>query len=132
MVPAEHRAGFMSGLVVFLSLLGLALLFSHILSLRKKKYFIYRFNGMKKTHFYLMILIEVLLTYIICFAIALTLFLLFDKFIVKGILGVLRYDLELKSVLIIFAIYIIMLIIATLINTIKYSRKSLVEAYKEN
>ncbi|MFL8952368.1 ABC transporter permease [Helcococcus kunzii] len=131
-MSAEKKMSFMVGLVIFLSLLGLAFLFSHILNSRKKKYFIYRFNGMKKLHFYSMIFIEVILTFIICFAIALTTFLLMDKFVVKGIMGLLRYDLRIKSILLVFALYMAMLMIATLLNTIKYSRKSLAESYKEN
>ncbi|WP_282926399.1 ABC transporter permease [Helcococcus kunzii] len=131
-MSAEEKMSFMVWLVIFLSLLGLAFLFSHILNSRKKKYFIYRFNGMKKLHFYSMIFIEVILTFIICFAIALTTFFLMDKFVVKGIMGLLRYDLRIKSILLVFVLYMAMLMIATLLNTIKYSRKSLAQSYKEN
>lgn len=118
-------------LLILLSILSLVFIYNHILNMRKKKYFIYRFNGMDSKQFYFMLLTEILFIYLISFILSLMIFYIYDGILMKQIFGILRYDLKLSSMTLVFVTYLIILIIAMSINIRIYFKKSLVESYKE-
>ncbi|MFL8951563.1 FtsX-like permease family protein [Helcococcus kunzii] len=117
-------------LLVSVSILSLIFIYTHLLNMRKKKYFIFRFNGMQSKQFYFMLLIEILFIYLISFVLALVLFYLLDVVILKNIFGILRYDLKISSILLVFVIYLIILVISMSFNIRRYFKTSLVESYK--
>lgn len=118
-------------ILIILSTLSLIFIHTHVLNKRRKKYFIFRFNGMSRLQFYGLLLIEIVFIYLISFIISVALFYMYDLILMKQILGILRYDLKLSSILMVFVTYIVILIISIFISIRRYFNKSLAESYKE-
>lgn len=117
--------------IIILSTLSLVFIYTHILNNRRKKYFIFRFNGMTKKNFYAMLLWELIIVYLFSFIAAILIFYVFDYVILRSIFKIIRYDLRFSSIAIVFISYLLILLIFMFFNIRRYFKKSLVESYKE-
>lgn len=128
--PVEITGMFSLALLILVSVLNVIFIFMNILYDRTKQYFIYRFSGMTRWQFYKMLLFEVLLDFIISFALATVIFIFANEFIIKGILGVYRYQFRYRFIIYVFVGYFIVYLILIALCIRKYFNKSLMEAYK--
>lgn len=119
-------------IVLSVSILNILFVYWNILNNRKKKYFTYKFLGIKKKFFYKMLLMETVAVYMISFLIALGLFIFIDTVVLKLMLNINRYELRLDSVLFVFGLFLILLLVFTYFVIRKYFKKSIIEIYKEN
>lgn len=130
-LPTNQKLIFPLVLIIFLSTLSLVFIFTHVLNTRRKRYFIYRFCGMKKFHLYNILLTELFSKFILSFFISVVCFYLFDLVILRRIFGILRYDLKLSSIILVFAIYLTIMMSFMFLSIRRYFKNSLIESYKE-
>lgn len=126
----EVKVGFITLVLVAISVLNLMFIYWHILNKRKKKYFVYRFLGMKKSVFYKLLYSELLITFLGSFAVAVLVFNMIDRIIFRKILGLVRYDLSLRSMILVFVSVLVIMAIMAFFSIRKYFNKSLLETYK--
>ncbi|MFL8887972.1 FtsX-like permease family protein [Helcococcus kunzii] len=116
--------------IIGLAVLNITLIYWYVLESRKKRYFIYRFSGMNEKYFYKMITFEIFIIYLVSFFIALSIFILIKFLVLKTILNIDWYDISLSTILLVFVLFLLILVIATILNARKYFKNSLMESYK--
>ncbi|MFL8951559.1 ABC transporter permease [Helcococcus kunzii] len=128
--PAEVTGLFSLSLLILVSVLNVIFIFMNILYDRTKQYFVYRFSGMTRWQFYKLLLFEVLLDFIISFTLAIIIFTLANELLVKGVLGVMRYQFRYKFISYVFVGYFAVYMVLIALGIRKYFNKSLMESYK--
>ncbi|MCT1795412.1 FtsX-like permease family protein [Helcococcus kunzii] len=129
-LPIEETALISLGQLILVSAINVIFIFMNILYDRTKQYFIYRFSGMTRWQFYKLLLFEVLLDFIISFTLAIIIFTLANELLVKGVLGVMRYQFRYRFIPYVFVGYFAVYMVLIALGIRKYFNKSLMESYK--
>ncbi|WP_282926815.1 ABC transporter permease [Helcococcus kunzii] len=129
-IPVEELGQYSILLLILTSALNVIFIFMNILYDRTKQYFVYRFSGMMRGQFYKLLLFEVLLDFIISFTLAIIIFTLANELLVKGVLGVMRYQFRYKFISYVFVGYFAVYMVLIALGIRKYFNKSLMESYK--
>lgn len=117
-------------ILMIFSIFEVVSVYNHILNMRKKRYFTYRFLGMKRRDFYKMITIEVLSVYTFSFMLSIIAYYILDFGILRGIFGVIRYSLGIKSVITVYLVFLLILLLFMFNNIRKYFSREILQSSK--